>query len=103
MAYNLTITERAEELLDDLFFYLVKRLKNEQAGKPLLSMIEKVYDQLEENPYVYRECDDSYLRSLGYREAIVPEMNYIVIFEVENDEVTILGIFHQLENYPLKL
>ncbi len=103
MAYNLTITDRAEELLDNLFFYLVKRLKNEQAGKHLLSMIEKVYDQLEENPYVYRECDDSYLRSLGYREAIVPEMNYIVIFEVESDEVTILGIFHQLENYPLKL
>ncbi len=103
MAYSLSITDKAEELLDNLLFYLVERLKNEQAGKHLLSMIEEVYNQLEDNPFVYRECKDPYLRSLGYREAVVPEMNYVVIFEVEEYEVTILGIFHQLENYPLKL
>ncbi len=103
MAYNLVITDKAEELLDNLFFYLVKCLKSEQAGRHLLAMIEKVYDQLEDNPFVYRSCEDSYLKSLGYREAIVPEMNYIIIFEVENDEVVVLGIFHQLENYPSKL
>ena len=103
MIYNLTVTDKAEELLDNLIYYLVECLKNKQAGRHLMSMLENVYKQLEENPFVYKECDDPYLNGLGYREAIVPEMNYIVIFEVDDDEVTILGFFHQLENYSLKL
>ncbi len=40
---------------------------------------------------------------MGYREALVPEMKYKIVFEVEDNVVTILGIFHQLENYIIKL
>ena len=38
----------------------------------------------------------------GYREAVVSQMNYI-IFDVRDDVVNVVGIFHQLENYPSKL
>ena len=38
----------------------------------------------------------------GYHEAIVPQMNYIVVFDVKDNVVNILGIFHQLENYQQK-
>ena len=27
-------------------------------------------------------------------------MNYIIIFDVRGDVVNVVGIFHQLENYP---
>lgn len=30
-------------------------------------------------------------------------MNYIVVFDINDDCVTILGVFHQLENYLGKL
>ena len=30
-------------------------------------------------------------------------MNYVVIFDVRADVVNVVGIFHQLENYPNKL
>ena len=103
MAYNLVITERAEELLDNIVNYLVHRLKSMQAAEHLLSQVEVVYDTLEDNPYVYSVSRDTYLKSRDYREAIVPEMNYQIVFEIEDDEVTVLGIFHQLENYPRKV
>lgn len=103
MAYNLTITEKADELLDEILYYLVYRLKNPSAADHLIMMIDKVYDQLEKNPLVYAISQDSYLKRQGYHEAIVPEMNYKIIFEVEEDEVTVLGIFHMLENYANKL
>ena len=30
-------------------------------------------------------------------------MNYIIIFDVRADDVNVVGIFHQLENYQNKL
>lgn len=30
-------------------------------------------------------------------------MNYIIIFDVRDDVVNVVGIFHQLENYQNKL
>lgn len=103
MVYNLIITERAEQLLDDCVYYLIYKLKNEQAAGHLLDKIDKIYDRLEENPFQFPECRDKYLKYLGYRDAVLPDMNYVVIFKVENDNVYVLGVFHQLENYRNKM
>lgn len=103
MAYKLNVTEHADKLLDNLMYHLIHRLKNEQAAKHLLDCIDAIYDRLEVNPFQFAECRDIYLARKGYREAIVPQMNYIVIFDVRADVVDVVGIFHQLENYPNKL
>mgnify|MGYP002703946474 CR=1 FL=1 len=42
-------------------------------------------------------------RDVGYREAVMERMNYIIVFSVKEDVVNIVGIFHQLENYQKKL
>ena len=69
MAYKLNVTEHADELLDNLVYHLVNRLKNKQAARHLLDSIDIVYDRLENNPYRYPECRDTYLAKKGYREA----------------------------------
>lgn len=56
MAYKLNITERADELLDNLMQHLLCRLKNEQAAKHLLDCIDAVYDRLEDNPFIKINC-----------------------------------------------
>ena len=40
MAYKLNVTEHADELLDNLVYHLVNRLKNKQAARHLLDSIE---------------------------------------------------------------
>ncbi len=65
--------------------------------------IDTIYDRLELNPFQFPECRDAYLTKKGYHEAIVPDMNYMIIFNVRNDIVDIIGVFHQLENYQSKL
>ena len=102
MAYKLNVTEHADELLDNVVHHLIYRLKNKQAAKHLLDGIDSIYDRLEVNPYQFSECRDACLAKKGYREAVVPQMNYIIIFDVETDTVNIIGIFHQLENYQGK-
>ena len=103
MAYKINVTERADELLDNLMYHLIFRLKNKQAAKHLLDCIDVIYDRLEVNPFQFAECGDLYLARKGYREAVVSQMNYIIIFDVRDDVVNVVGIFHQLENYPSKL
>ena len=77
--------------------------KNKEAAKHLLDSVESIYDRLVENPYQFPKSRDMYLAKKGYYEAVIPQMNYIVIFDVRKDIVNIVGIFHQLENYLSKL
>lgn len=102
MAYKLVVTEHADELLDHLVYHLIYQLKNKAAAKHLLEKIDKIYDRLEENPLQFPMSKDINLANKGYHEAIVPQMNYIVVFDVKDSNVNILGIFHQLENYQQK-
>lgn len=103
MNYKLIITERAEELLDGLLHYLLHQIKNEQAARHLLEATEQVYSRLEENPFQFPKCRNSYLSKLGYREAVFSDMKYLVIFRVKENNVFIVGVFHELEQYQDKL
>ena len=103
MAYKLIITARAEALLEQCLYHILFQLKNESAAKHLLDGIEKLYDRLEDNPFQFADCRDQFLKSKGYKEAVVTDMDYIIIFRIEFENVYILGIFHQLENYKEEL
>lgn len=103
MAYKLNVTEHADEMLGNLVYYLMYRLKNKQAAERLLDKIDSIYDRLEENPFQFPESRDTYLAKRGYRETVVPQMGYIIVFAVRVNVVNIVGIFHQMENYERKL
>lgn len=103
MAYNLIITKRAEELLDDLIYQLINRYKNEDAAKRLLNHIGCIHDRLIDNLYQFPLIRDRYLSMKGYRIAIIPKTKYILVFDIREDIVFVLGIFHQLENYWMKV
>lgn len=103
MVYNLIITERAEELLDNLIYHLLYNIKSQQAAVHLMNGIDRIYNRLEENPYQFPECRDFFLKSKGYREAIVADMNYLLIVKVENENVYVMGVFHGLENYKYRI
>jgi plasmid stabilization system protein ParE len=103
MAYKLITTDKMEALLDEKINYLLNILKSEQAAKHLLNNIDEIYNNLESNPYIYRESQDFYLHSLHYHEAKLPNMDYILIYRIEGEIVYILGIFNSRENYPKKM
>ena len=49
--------------------------------------------------------NDYVLRKKEYRKAKIPGMSYVVIYQVDKDirTVYVMGIFHELENYGIKL
>ncbi len=103
MVYNLILTDRADELIVERVNYLIKKLKNPQAATHLLDGISGIYDRLEDNPYQFPDSKDSYLLRRGYKEAYIPDMDYKVVFRIDDKDVYIVGLFHDLENYVPKV
>lgn len=103
MDYRLVITKQAERMLDNLIYYLLYRIKNQQAAIHLFDSMERLYQRLEENPFQFPACRDTYLLHKEYREAVLPDMNYLVIYKVEDKVVYVLGVFHESERYWNKL
>lgn len=103
MAYNLIVTERADELIENLAGYLMEKLRNPDAAVHFLDELDSLYDRLEMNPFQYSESRDPYLARRGYREAVFQGMSYRVVFRVEEHTVYIAGVYHNLENYGKKV
>jgi plasmid stabilization system protein ParE len=103
MAYKLIATDEMEALLDERIVYLLSQFHNDRAASHLLDRINEIYDHLEDNPYIYRESQDPFLKAFHYHEAKVTDMDYIIIYKIVGNIVYILGIFHSLENYSEKM
>ena len=103
MAYDLIISDPADEMIDRLTGYILFRLNNPDAAKHLLDELEAVYLRLIENPWQFSESKDQYLYHKGYREALLSGMDYRIVFRIEKTSVYIVGVFHTLENYGKKV
>lgn len=103
MGYKLIITEAAEEQLDKLVYHLIYKFQNESAALHLLNNVQLIYERLQQNPYQFPVYDNPLLIQIEYHEAILSEMNYIILFRIDNECVYVVGIFHQLENYSIHL
>ena len=103
MTYKLNITENADSLLNSIIYHLLYHLKSKQAAKHLLDRIDAIYERLENNPLQFPKSKDTSLAKKGYREAIIPQMNYIIVFSISENTVNIVGIFHQSENRSNKI
>lgn len=103
MNYKLVITEKAEALFDNLFYYLIYKLKNHQAAKHLITSIRNTYKRIQENPFQFPESHDSYLSVKHYREAPLTDMRYVILYQIIESTVYIEGVYHQLELYSNKI
>ena len=103
MGYNLIVSEKADEHIDNLVGYLINKLKNNQAASNFLDEIEEIYGRLEENPYQFPISRDKYLSFQGYHEAHFEKMSYHIVFRIADEVVFIVGVFHDLEDYAKKV
>ena len=40
---------------------------------------------------------------MAYELMVVPQMDYMLVFNVKADVVNVVGVFHQLENHQRKI
>ncbi len=89
---RLVWSERARAELKQIVTFIAER--NSQAATELGDRIESCVERLTDHPFMYRIG-----RAQGTREAVV-HPNYIVIYEVGSDSVTIRNVIHSRRQYP---
>lgn len=103
MIYDLLITKRANEHIDNIIAYLVNVLKNPGAARAVIADIEEAYNKLEYMAESLRYCDDVYLSKKGYRKIALSNHEYVILYIVEGSTVYVEGVFHMREEYIRKL
>lgn len=99
--YNLVVTSKAYQDIDEALNYIINILNNKKAATELVEEIIECQRILKENPFAYSKCIDKNLEERGYRRAVVK--NYILLFKIEQKRVAILRFFHGAQNYQYML
>lgn len=101
MAYEIVVSQHAQDDLDQALGYLIHELKNPPAALHLLEAVEKVYARLGDHPQVYGLCQQPLLARRGFRKAVVG--GYVLIYRVNEGSVYIQRFFSDLQDYEAKL
>ena len=87
MAYKLIITQSFEDDLDEVLYYISRKLYNPSAAKRLLNKTKEVISHIEDNPLLYTLYHDEALAKRGYRYAVVA--NYLLFYYIYEAEQTV--------------
>jgi len=105
MAYRLIIAPEYAQRFDECVDYLLNKKSNRQAASHLIGDVELIYKRLEDDPFQFPFSNNELLAQRGYRKAVLSSMQYVIMFKIAEDtkSVHIEGIFHDLENYQIKI
>ena len=100
--YKLVVTKIAHDDLNRIVTYIAVHLANPTAATSFLEQVEKCYNNLKENPFMYEGCRDARLTKEGYRKASLK--GYVLIYKVDEQtkKVIIYRFFYGAQDY-LKL
>ena len=103
MTYEVVVTGQAEAQLDNMINHVLFRFNNREAAINILDDVQKTYEKLEYAVSAIQLCEDPYLESKGYRKIVLESHNYVLLYQIQDDTVSVNGIFHMLEDYRNKL
>ena len=97
--YKVMITDAADGDLDEIIGYIAAVLANPQAAASLANKIAACYEDLSRTPYMYGQCQNLRLQSLGYRRVSI--QNYIMVYRVDEGRKTVyvLRFFYGPSDY----
>ncbi|MCD6011810.1 MAG: type toxin-antitoxin system RelE/ParE family toxin [Flavipsychrobacter sp.] len=88
--FQLIIKEAADRMLDDAYWWYEQQLPG--LGERLFSEVEICFEKLRQHPTYYSEGREN------YRQIIVKNFPYKIIFEIIETDVIVYSIFHTSRN-----
>jgi len=97
--YKLVVSELAHKDLDNIVSYISVDLASPMAATNFLDEVEKCYNYLKDNPFMYERCYDSRLEQEAYRKATIK--NYVLVYKVDESArvVIIYRFFYGAQDY----
>ncbi len=97
MAYEVRVTRSAAVGLEDAVAYIAEVLAESSAAAALLADFDRLTDDFALCPEMFMLCGDPNLSRQGIRKALVG--GYISLYVIDGGTVTIIGFFHQSQDY----
>lgn len=99
MDYKVILSDIAKQQLDNILFYVYITLKNETAARSILQDAENTIQKLAQIGSSLKICDEPELAQYGYRKIHFSSHRYIMLYILEDNEIHIDRIYHELEDY----
>lgn len=103
MDYEIEITRKAHEDLDEFIDYLVNVKKNSQAASNLLKDYQKTQEKLKLVAGGLQLCIHPTLRLLGYRKMKFLKHDYYMLYRLVENKAFVDRIFHGRQDYVTHL
>lgn len=102
MDYNVYVTIDAEIKINEIVNYLINVLKNKQAATTFLNEFEIIKEYLKKSASVTKLCDNKNLKCYGYRRINFKTQKYFVLYRINDLNVYVDEIFHELQDFEKK-
>lgn len=102
MPYNVSFSDEAFEEYISCVEYLLYDLESPQAADSLISDVDKALDNLRKYAEIYSFCDNASLAKRGIRR-IRLKHRYRLFYHIEDEEVTIDAMLHNLQDFEARL
>lgn len=99
MAYKVIIMPPAKRRLDMYVCYSIEKLKNRQAAKAILADARDTKKRLAMMADSLKICDNPLLAKYGYRKIYFAKHKFVMIYRIQDREVFVDGMFHELQDY----
>ena len=97
MASKVVVAESAARSLIEAAAYIANILCEKSAGSNLLNEFDNFIETVGRLPGLYPLCSEKRLAAKGIRKALIG--NYVALYVYENDQVTVIALFHQTQDY----
>lgn len=87
MEYKLIIAESFQQDLDSVLSYISVKLRNPIAAQNLLIKVEKIVNEISENPLLFPVFHIPSIAKKGYRCALID--NYDVFYKIDKENKTV--------------
>ncbi len=99
MGYKVVLTDPAREQFEQIIYYILYQLGNEQAADNVIRDADGTKLCLSHIAGNLKLCEDTKLRALGYRTIHFKQHKYFMLYRIDGNTVYVDGIYHDLQDY----
>lgn len=99
MVYKVIIMPPAKRRLDMYVNYTIEKLKNRQAAKAILADARTTKKRLSIMADSFKICEDPLLKKYEYRKIMFERHKFLMIYRIQDNQVIVDGMFHELQDY----
>lgn len=99
VSYNVIVSPKALEQLNEYIDYIQLTLLNNQAANSVWEDAIETINELEIVAGSLRECEHPALKEMGYHRILFKKHDYLMLYRIDGTTVYVEAVYHMLQDY----